>query len=227
MSNQQIFNTMIDFFEDDGWEFDHVDEMPVLRLGFSGEHGRWLCYAQAREMQQQFVFYSVMPVTASPEKRMHIAEYITRANYGMVIGNFEMDFDDGEIRYKTSIDVEGSDITPELIQQCVYANVVISDRYLPGLMRVIYADIDPEVALYELDVNETNAMQDEMSDDTSDTSSVLDDDDAYDDTFGYLDDYDGSDSADDSDNSLPGYLSRFSGNDDNDDSTDNLDGLWN
>jgi hypothetical protein len=221
---------MIDFFEEDGWEFDHIDDMPVVRLGFSGEHGRWLCYAQAREMQQQFVFYSVMPITAPPEKRMTVAEYITRANYGMVIGNFEMDFEDGEIRYKTSIDVEGSDITTELIQQCVYANVVISDRYLPGLMRVIYGGIDPEVALYELDVNEMNAMQAAMSE--SDFADDMPDpqDDAYDDTFGYLDDYD--DLPDENSNGfnpgdLPGHLSRFSGGDNSDDSGDNPDGLWN
>ena len=32
-------------------------------------------------------------------KRQDIAEYLTRANYGMVMGNFEMDYSDGEIRY--------------------------------------------------------------------------------------------------------------------------------
>jgi hypothetical protein len=26
------------------------------------------------------------------------AEFITRANYGLIIGNFELDFEDGEIR---------------------------------------------------------------------------------------------------------------------------------
>jgi len=35
-----------------------------------------------------------------------VNEFLTRANYGLNIGNFEMDFQDGEIRFKTAIDVE-------------------------------------------------------------------------------------------------------------------------
>ena len=92
-------------------------------------------------------------------------------------------------------------------------------------MRVIYADIDPEVALYELDVDEMNAMSDEDSDDPSD--------DEYDDTFGYLDDYDDYDDFPDEYpdsfrvDDLPEHLSRFSDGDNGDDTSDNPDGLWN
>jgi hypothetical protein len=31
----------------------------------------------------------------------------------MIIGNFEMDFEDGEIRYKTSIDVEDDSLSSD------------------------------------------------------------------------------------------------------------------
>ena len=44
-----------------------------------------------------------------------IAEFLTRTNYSMIIGNFELDFADGEIRYKTSIDVQGDFLRFELI----------------------------------------------------------------------------------------------------------------
>lgn len=37
------------------------------------------------------------------ELRPGVAEFITRANYGLIRGNFEMDFNDGELRYKTTI----------------------------------------------------------------------------------------------------------------------------
>lgn len=72
-----------------------------------------------------------------------MAEFLTRANYGMLIGNFEMDFTDGEIRYKTSIDVEGDRLTSPLMQQIVYANVRTMDRYLPGIRKVIETDLTP------------------------------------------------------------------------------------
>ena len=136
----EIFNALIEFFEEDEWDFQWMEGLSVLSLGFGGKSGRWTCYAQARERQEQFVFYSVLPVLVPPERRPVVAEFITRANYGMIMGNFELDFNDGELRYKTSIDVDGASLIPPLIRQVVYANVIITDRYYNGLMQCIYSD---------------------------------------------------------------------------------------
>lgn len=75
-----------------------------------------------------------------------VAEYLTRANYGLPLGNFEMDFSDGEVRFKTSLDVEGEEymLTPAMIKSLVYSNVLTMDRYLAGMMAVIYGDASPE-----------------------------------------------------------------------------------
>jgi hypothetical protein len=151
MTRGRIYEAVKRFFEEDDWKFYEMADAPVLMMTFSGKNGRWTCYAQARETQEQFVFYSVCPINAPPDKLNQVVEFITRANYGMIIGNFELDYNDGEIRYKTSIDVEGADFPPILVKQMVYANVVVLDRYLAGIMRVIYADGNPadEIAKIE------------------------------------------------------------------------------
>jgi hypothetical protein len=64
----------------------------------------------------------------------------------MTIGSFELDFTDGEISYKTTIDVEGNRLTSALIKRVVYANVTMMDKYLPGIMSVIYGDVLPKDA---------------------------------------------------------------------------------
>lgn len=143
----QIFETMSKFFTDDEWPFSQLEERPILRTGFRGDNGEWACYAQAQEEQEQFIFYSVCSVQAPEEKRSTMAEFLTRANYGLLIGNFEMDFSDGEIRYKTSVDFEGERASSALIQNLVYANVWAMDRYLPGIMSTIYGDVSPAQAI--------------------------------------------------------------------------------
>ena len=143
MQTGKIYKTMIDFFESDDWHFQPMENAPVLSMEFSGKNGRWVCFAQAREEQHQFIFYSILPVNTPTEQISAVAEFITRVNYGMIIGNFELDYGDGEIRYKTSIDVEGDNLSFPLMKQIVYANVVIMDRYLSGLMRVMYGDAQP------------------------------------------------------------------------------------
>lgn len=168
MAETQIFNALIEFFEEDGWEFQKVDEASVLSMGFSGKNGKWLCYAHAREAESQFAFYSVLSVNVPPDKRHKVAEFITRANYGMMIGNFEMDYIDGEIRYKTSIDIEGTDLTSTIIQQIVYPNIIITDHYFQGIMRTIYSDDSPVDILDELEFGQHDDSDSAVVDDFGD-----------------------------------------------------------
>jgi hypothetical protein len=142
-SSDTLLSQIITFFTEDDWSFTKLQGEPALRMAFQGKNGEWACYARAREEQQQFVFYSICPITAPEDNRQAIAEFLTRANYGMTIGNFELDYTDGEIRYKTSIDVEGDKLTPALIKNLVYTNVTMMDEYLPGIRAVIEQTMPP------------------------------------------------------------------------------------
>lgn len=147
----RILDAVSCFLAEDGWPNSLIEERSVYQTDFEGKNGQFTCYAQERAEQEQLVFYSIFPVHAPENKRTEVAEFITRANYGMIIGNFEEDFTDGEIRYKTSIDVEGVETLEPLITHMIYANVLTMDRYLPGLMRVIYAGVAPVDAVEEIE----------------------------------------------------------------------------
>lgn len=151
ISEKSIFETLVNFFKADEWEFQQLDSLPVLQLAFQGQHRRWDCYAKAIDEQSQFLFYSVYPTNAPEDKLSLVAEFLTRANLGMIVGNFELNFDNGEIRYKTSIDVEGERLTPVLIKRLVYTNVTMMDKYLPGIISVIDDDVEPKDAIAQIE----------------------------------------------------------------------------
>jgi hypothetical protein len=151
LNTQSIYDTMLQFFTDDDWKISQADGHRAMRMGIAGENGHWNCIASADEEKRQFVFYSLMESKAPEKRRAAVAEYVTRANYGLVLGNFEMDYSDGEVRYKTSIDVEGGVLTGPMIRTAVYANVFTMDRYLPGLMAVIYADVPAAEAIAKVE----------------------------------------------------------------------------
>jgi hypothetical protein len=146
----RIYDAMKAFMQADDWPHSEVNET-TLRTGFNGKNGKYSCFARAREEQDQFAFYSQCQINAPEDRRAAVAEFITRANYGMIIGNFEMDFSDGEIRYKTSVDVEGTELNAALLKQLFYANVYMMDKYLPGLMKVCFAGADPAEAIAEIE----------------------------------------------------------------------------
>jgi hypothetical protein len=142
-----IFDEVKAYFSKGQWRFHEVPDKNALQLAVQGKSGRWECFAQAREAQYQFAFYSVCPTNIPEAHRRDVAEFLTRANYGMVIGNFEMDLNDGEVRFKTSIDVENDRLSQALINQLVFANLSMMDRYLPGIMAVAFGASTPEEAI--------------------------------------------------------------------------------
>jgi len=65
-----------------------------------------------------------------------VMHFLTRANYGMHVGNFEIDLDDGEVRFKTSMDVEDTEITATMCRNLVEVNLAVMGRYIEGLAAV-------------------------------------------------------------------------------------------
>lgn len=127
----------------DGWHAQRLGESHVYRLHCTGKHGSFACYAQVRVDLEQLLFYAVCPVRIPEEARLRVAEFITRANYGMRIGNFELDFGDGELRFKTSLDFEGTDLDAGLVRGLVYPAVHTLDAYLPGVLAVAHGEKTP------------------------------------------------------------------------------------
>ena len=146
-----IYNAMDEFFTQDDWHYERLGEKPMLEMRFAGDHGRWRCVARADEERERFFFYSILDTNVPEDKRPFVAEFITRANYGLNIGNFELDYTDGEVRYKTSVDVEGGELTQTMIKNMVYMNVLMMDKYLPGIMGVLYDYATPEQAVAKVE----------------------------------------------------------------------------
>jgi hypothetical protein len=147
----RILETVQRFFEQDAWPFTPLEDGLILKTGFNGDNGQFTCFAQEREKQQQFVFYAVGPVKVPEKDRLAVAEFLTRANYGLIIGNFELDFSDGEVRYKASLDVENAELSEALVKNLVYAAVLTMDRYITGIMRVMYGGATPVEAIQEIE----------------------------------------------------------------------------
>ena len=98
------------------------------------------------------------PVLAKEKFRPLAMEFMTRANYGLVIGNFEMDLKDGEIRYHTSHLMEEGRLEDETIKRLFSTAMGTADRYFPALMRVLFAGETPEDAV---DLAELNKFEPE------------------------------------------------------------------
>jgi len=129
-------------------KFQVVDpEKMITRCGFSADNGDFSVFFIPDEKSQTLRVHAYCPNHVPEEHRLRACEFITRANYGLRIGNFEMDMDDGELRYKVSVDVEGGELTSKMVSNMKSYALAIMDRYYPGLMALLYGGATPADAI--------------------------------------------------------------------------------
>ena len=139
--------TVIEFFKAQSWGYREDEARPIVYTGINGQNGQWRCFASANNDARHLVFISIFPIQARPKKRAKCAELLTRINYGLLQGCFEMDFEDGEIRFRTSFGPLDTSIPVEQIENLIFANLAIMDRYFAPIIRVLYTSERPDQAL--------------------------------------------------------------------------------
>jgi hypothetical protein len=159
MARGTNFREMVAFFERHELHFQTHPNEPLVHMQMTGKNGSWSFMAHCDDEADRFAAYSRAPIQVPAPKRAAVAEYLTRANWGLKIGNFEMDYSDGEVRYKTAMDTDGTCLNDELLGSMVFVNCAMMDRYLPGLMAVVFGDAIPEEAVKqaEADLDHTSA----------------------------------------------------------------------
>ncbi len=130
-----------------GIDWSETTDDEVVEAEVAGDSGSWTAYFVARQDEHRASVYSQVPWSTPESARNAMAELITRINYGLSIGNFEMDFSDGEIRFKTSIEIPPGTASRDLVENLLSPNFGAMDTYLPALEAVRDGRLDPEAAV--------------------------------------------------------------------------------
>ena len=138
------------YLNNDNWNPQPLKDLNGWEMGYMGTNDSWTCVALVFEDRRQFLFYSVLEGAIEESRRDEVAHFLNRANHQMVMGNFELNMDMGEVRFKTSIDVEGGDLVDPMIHNIVYINVMTMDRYISGINAVNHG-ANPDSTIEEIE----------------------------------------------------------------------------
>jgi hypothetical protein len=129
VSNKRLLNDIVEqFLNENEWGYERLDDS-LLRLAVQGEQGDWVTLVQTDEEDQRCIVYSVYPDLVPESRREAVAAILTQENYEMPVGNFEMDLTDGEVRFRTSIEVVQDQMTSEWFERMFMVNISITDGY--------------------------------------------------------------------------------------------------
>jgi hypothetical protein len=139
------------FFESEGITVETADDGRVMRVAFQGENGRFLGFVRAGDAAGVLALYTLCPVEVPGDRMSDALELVARLNSTSVLGNLELDVDTGALRYKTSIDVEGAELTEDLVANLVWSNVASLDRMLPAITAVVVKGARPRDAVQAIE----------------------------------------------------------------------------
>lgn len=147
----RLYDTLVMFLQEEDWKFTPMPEETAALMTFNCENASYLCYARMREEQQQVMFYAIYPLRAPADRRDEVAEFVARVNYGLALGNMELDVDDGEMRFKTSADVGAAQFSLPLLRSLMQTCIATADRYYPGYTALLYGGVTPQQAVEQVE----------------------------------------------------------------------------
>lgn len=150
MSNVKPIEALSEFLKAQGWEFLLVDDSS-LRGTVGGEHGGWAWSAVCIDACDILMFHANLPMRVPKNRRAAVAEFLSRANWGMIFGNFEMNWSDGQVVFRTSIPVASRPPSEDSLAHLVFANCMMADCYLLGLAEVAFGRRPPKMAVAHIE----------------------------------------------------------------------------
>ncbi len=140
----KLFDVALEWLNEEEWSFiEHRSEdgqNAWARAGYTADNAKFDIVFDAYEDIEQFFVYIYFTVSVPEAKRLAVAELFARLNWSMRIGNFELDMDEGHIRCKAFIDVEGATLVSTMITNLLRPVLSSSDKNFPLIMQVCYSD---------------------------------------------------------------------------------------
>ena len=137
------------FLDGDDWHYEMADHGHVATFtggvgGFTGLYRsfRFVMFVGDDEVQN----YAFLPASAK-DKLPQMAEFITRANFGLKYGAFEMDYGDGEVRFHLVFPMTAIRADDMLLPTLLALPPKMLDQYSKGFTEVLMDLKTPEEAV--------------------------------------------------------------------------------
>lgn len=150
-------------FEKDEWYYTFDEEEGVFRAKIKLDGRLNRCELTVRIHEDYYVAYSGMAINADEKSIPLVAEYLHRANYGLKMGSFELDYNDGEIRFKVFVDCgDACDCLPSesILYRSLEMGGVMFDTYGEGILDIIFKNTSPVEALTAAESEQLTADED-------------------------------------------------------------------
>ena len=140
LNDTPIINYLKQYFDEQQWHYNHYrpkssdsdnnnnDSQQSHYLSLRMRNKKLDCgyLFRVQEHNNLLAVYGILPFLIPESHQTAAMLLITQINYDMLIGNLEMDINDGEIRYKNAIDVEAVGMDENTIEHLLQSVIAMT-----------------------------------------------------------------------------------------------------
>ena len=139
-----------DFYAKAEWPMVQVPDQPILTSSYQGTHGQWAFVVVPHEDLGVVTMFCRAPLDSSPDRYDDLTVFLERVNFGLTIGAWVLDREDGEIRFRIGMDASGGDLSNHLLRRFTMLCVTAMDSMVPTLQALIEEGLGAQEALERL-----------------------------------------------------------------------------
>ncbi len=146
---KKVIEAIKSFFEKNEWNYQYNEEKKIFVSGINMNNvlGNVRMYISLEK--NSYNVYMILNSKVEQEYYVTVGEFLHRANYGLQNGNFEMDYRDGEIRYKTYVNFENIVISEEIVENSIFVGIAMLGRYGKGMLKIMLGESTPKECVEE------------------------------------------------------------------------------
>ena len=117
------------------WNFRAHDG--VIEMSVGSDSHQFPVRIQVREDTSLLVGMLTYTRKCPPEYRDNMVRFMNRTNFDFSMGGFEMDRSDGEVKYRSAIDVESLDLTATFINNFLRTVAMLGCKYADAVTTIM------------------------------------------------------------------------------------------
>ena len=149
------------FMKEHDWKYEYDEEHQVFISGVGLQNYVSSIQYAISIKDTHVINYAVLPLNAKKHIK-RLVEFLCRANYGLIFGNFEFDYRDGEIRYKLEMTSDAILADDSNIGILLFKPAMMMEKYIKGIVQVMTGTMKAKEAV---------ALCEQEPDDDSDDSA--------------------------------------------------------
>jgi len=150
---EALFRSICEFLDADGIKYRIRDNETAAEIGFSGETAVLSAVIAVRVSPLVVGVFVRIPLMVPENRRVAMAETVSRANFGLMIGAFDLDMSTGFMGFRAAMPVGDAPVTHDQFRALIHAAFWTADRYHRAFCRLLFGDdLSPAEVIAEVEM---------------------------------------------------------------------------